>query len=132
MFTDETRGSLSQQEAPKRRSRATKPRQSAFEKLPSEDLRTRRLDEASRSEFDTLGEQFGRSAAEIVAYEGEDLAAMDDARFDQRYAAGAERHRRGMAIVHFLAPRILKMRDGDSKRKWRSFLAKFRKDEKLN
>jgi len=132
MLTDETPGSPSQQGDAKPRRRAVKVRQSAIEKLTPEDLQTLRLDEASRSEFDTLVQQFGRSAGEVNAFESEDVATMDDARFDQRSAAKAELHTRGMAVVHFMAPRILKMRDGEGKRKWRSFLAKFRKDEKLN
>ena len=57
---------------------------------------------------------------------------MDDARYDQRSSAEAELHRSGMALVYFMAPRILKLRDGAAKRKWRSFLTKFRKDEHLN
>ena len=133
MLTDENPGSPTQKAAaakPKRRT--AKVRQSALAKLSPEELQTLRLDEASRSEFDAVVERFERSAEELKAFEGEDVAAMDDARYDQRSAAEAEQHRSGMAAVHFMAPRILKLRDGAAKRKWRSFLAKFRKDENLN
>jgi hypothetical protein len=111
--------------------RAVKPRPSALEKLTSDELQTLRLDESSRSEFDAFVQLFNRSRAKFDAFEGEDVASMNDARYDQRSAAEAEMHSSGMAIVHFMAPRILKMRDGPTKRKWRSFLAKFRKDENL-
>ena len=132
MLTDENPGPLSQQgSAAKPRRRPAKARQSALKKLTPEELQTLRLDEASRSKFDALVQQFDRSAEEVRAFEGEDVASMDDARYDQRSAAEAELHRSGMAAVHFMAPRILKLRDGAAKRKWRSFLAKFRRDEKL-
>ena len=133
MLTDENPGSPSQQaSAAKSPRRTAKPRQSALRKLTPEELQTLRLDEASRQAFDALVERFDRSAQEVRAFEGEDVASMDDARYDQRSAAEAELHASGMAVVHFMAPRILRLRDGAAKRKWRSFLAKFRRDEKLN
>lgn len=131
MTTGEEFVSPPQEGAAKPRRRPAKARQSALGKLTPEELQTLRLDEASRSEFDTLVQRFDGNAQEVRAFEGEDVASMDDARYDQR-SAEAELHKRGMAVVHFMAPRILKLRDGAAKRKWRSFLTKFRKDEKLN
>lgn len=58
-------------------------------------------------------------------------ASRDDARHDQHSVAEAERHSSVMVIVHFMARRILRLRDGVAKRKWRSFLGKFRKNERL-
>lgn len=132
MITGEEFGSLPQEGAATPRRRPAKARQSALGKLTPEELQTLRLDEASRSEFDILVQRFEGNAQEVKAFEGEDVASMDDARCDQRSSAEAELHRSGMALVHFMAPRILKLRDGAAKRKWRSFLAKFRKDENLN
>ena len=111
--------------------RTSKPRTSALEKLTSDELQTLRLDEGARAEFDSCVQRFNRSAAEFKAFEGDDVASMDDARYEQRSAAEADVRSSGMAVVHFMAPRILKMRDGAAKRKWRSFLTKFRKDENL-
>jgi len=133
MLTDENPGSPTQKAAaakPKRRT--AKVRQSALAKLSPEELQTLRLDEASRQAFDALVLRYDRCAEAAKAFEAEDVASMDDARYDQRSAAEAELHRCGMEVVHFMAPRILRLRDGAAKRKWRSFLAKFRRDEKLN
>ncbi|RLP22156.1 hypothetical protein [Mesorhizobium sp. YM1C-6-2] len=111
--------------------RTSKPRTSALEKLTSDELQTLRLDEGARAEFDACVQRFNRSAAEFKAFEGDDVASMDDARYEHRSAAEADVRSSGMAVVHFMAPRILKLRDGAAKRKWRSFLTKFRKDENL-
>jgi hypothetical protein len=132
-MTDAVNHTKSPLQAGKRSVRqAAKPRPSALEKLTSDELQTLRLDEHSRAEFDAFVQRFNRSRAELDVFEGENVASMDDARYDQRSAAEAELHKSGMVVVHFMAPRILKMRDGAAKRKWRSFLTKFRKDEKLN
>ena len=111
--------------------RASKPRPSTLSKLSPEELQTLRLDANARMEFDACVQRFDRSTMELRVFEGEDAASMDDARYEQLSAAEAERRSSGMAVVHFMAPRILKLRDGAAKRKWRSFLAKFRRDEKL-
>ena len=132
MITGEKFGSLPQEGAVNPRGRPAKARQSALGKLTPEELVTLRLDEASRSEFDILVQRFNDNTREVKAFEGEDVASMDDARYEQRSATEGELYRSGMAVVHFMAPRILKLRDGAAKRKWRSFLAKFRKDENLN
>lgn len=126
---DQTSSTVQAGKKPSRR--AAKPRPSALKKLTSDELQTLRLDESSRAEFDAFVQRFNLSREEFDAFEGEDVASMDDTRYDQRLAAETEMHSRGMAVVHFMAPRILKMRDGPTKRKWRSFLAKFRKDENL-
>lgn len=111
--------------------RATKPRLSVLEKLTAEELQTLRLDEPARGEFDACVERFSLASVGLRAFDEKDVGAMDDATFDKFSAAKAEQHETGMAVVHFLAPRVLKMRDGATKRKWRSFLTKFRKDERL-
>lgn len=112
-----------------------KPRRNAkasgLESLSPLDLQSLRLDEGSRTEFDARVQRFSRSRADLQAFEGEDVGSMDDARYDQLSAAQAKQATDGTAVVHFLAPRILRLRDGAAKRKWRSFLTKFRKDEKL-
>ena len=131
MRSDEDLQPPFEQKAAKPRRRTSKARQSELEKLAPEDLQTLRLDEASRAEFDLCVQRFRRSKSDLHAFESEDVASMDDARYDQRSAAEAEQHSSGMAVVHFMAPRILKLRDGAAKRKWRSFLTRFRKDEKL-
>jgi molecular chaperone GrpE (heat shock protein) len=118
--------------AKKPSSRTPKKRASALEKLTSEDLQTLRLDERSHAEFDAVVQRFNRSKTDLQAFEGEDVASMGSARYDRLSAAEGQQHSDGMAVVHFLAPRILRLRDGEAKRKWRSFLAKFRKDEKLS
>jgi hypothetical protein len=131
MRTVENLQTPAEQKAAKPLRRTAKARQSALEKLTPEDLRSLRLDEASRAEFDLCVQRFSRSKSDMNIFESEDVASMDDARYDQRSAAEAEQHSSGMAVVHFMAPRILKLRDGAAKRKWRSFLTKFRRDEKL-
>ena len=88
MLTDENPGSLSPQAAAaKPPRRPAKPRQSALRKLTPEELQTLRLDEASRQAFDALVERFDRSAVEARAFEGEDVASMDDARYDEHSLA---------------------------------------------
>jgi hypothetical protein len=104
---------------------------SPLESLSSGDLQTLRLDEGSRIEFDSRVQRFSRSRADLQVFGGEDVASMDETRYDQLSAAQAKQSSDGTSVVHFLAPRILRMRDGAAKRKWRSFLTKFRKDEKL-
>ena len=131
-LVEETRGALSENETKIPRQRTPKPRQSAIEKLTPAELNTLHLGEAAHSQFDALVQQFVCSTGKANLFRGADVAAMDDARYDERSAAEAELHRSGMAVVHFMAPRILKMREGASKRKWRSFLAKFRRDEQLS
>ena len=131
MRTDENLQSPYEQKAAKPLRRKSKAPQSALEKLAPGDLQTLRLDEASRAEFDLCVQRFIQSKSDLDMFESEDVASMDDARYDQRSAAEAEQHSSGMAVVHFMAPRILKLRDGAAKRKWRSFLTKFRKDENL-
>ncbi|PBB78467.1 hypothetical protein CK218_24205 [Mesorhizobium sp. WSM3879] len=111
--------------------RAAKPRPSILEKLTLDELQSLRLDEDSRGEFDAFMERFKRCRAALEAFEGKDVASMDDALYDQHSVAEAERHGSGMAVVHFMAPHILRLRDGAAKRKWRSFLTKFRKGERL-
>ncbi|TYR35450.1 hypothetical protein FY036_02215 [Mesorhizobium microcysteis] len=114
-----------------RQPRASKPRPSALGSLSSEELQTLRLDDNARVEFDACVQRFIRSTIELRVFEGEDAVSMDDARYEQLSAAEAELRSSGMAVVHFMAPRILKLRDGAAKRKWRTLLAKFRRDEKL-
>jgi hypothetical protein len=114
-----------------RQPRASKSRPSALGSLSSEELVTLRLDNHARAEFDSCVRQFDRSTTDLKMFEGEDTASMDDARYEQLSAAEDQVRRCGMAVVHFMAPRILKLRSGPAKRKWRAFLAKFRRDEKL-
>lgn len=131
-MTDAVKHIASSVQAGKRPARrAAKQRPSMLERLTPDELQSLRLDEDSRGEFDAFAERFKRCRAALNAFEGEDVASMDDALYDQHSAAEAERHGSGMAVVHFMAPRILRLRDGGAKRKWRSFLAKFRKDERL-
>jgi hypothetical protein len=103
-----------------------------LEKITSEELQTLRLDQGSRTEFAMLIKRFVESKAVAFAFDGEDVTLMDDARYDQRSSAEEHLSSNGMAVVHFLAPRIMRLREGTAKRKWRSFLTKFRKEEKLN
>lgn len=109
----------------------TKKQASSLEKLTPEELHTLRLDERAQAEFQDTMQRFHSSRSDLKTFEGEDVASMDDTRYNKLSAAEAQQRKDGMAVVHFLAPRILKLRDGEAKRKWRSFLAKFRKDEKL-
>ena len=131
MIADLGRGSASEKQRGKQSRGTAKPSLSALEKLSAEDLRTLRLDEDSRTEFDARVQRFSRSRSDLQTFEGEDVASMADARYDQLSAAQATQSSDASGVVHFLAPRILRMRDGTAKRKWRSFLTKFRKDEKL-
>jgi hypothetical protein len=111
--------------------RKAKPRPSILETLSSEDLHTLRLDESARSDFDAHVQRFSLSRLDLQTFEGEDVASMDEARYDQLLKAQARQSVDATAVVHFLAPRILRLREGAAKRKWRSFLTKFRKDEEL-
>ncbi len=112
-----------------RKQRKTK--RSPVEELSAEDMQSLRLDEGARADFDALVARFGESRLAVQAFESEDVASMDDGRFDAMTGAEGKHAANATAIVHFLAPRILKMRDSAAKRKWRSFVTKFRKDEKL-
>ena len=131
MFTELSHENNADKQSEKKLRRKANAHLSTLDRLPAEDLQTLRLDEASRSEFDGLVQRFKGSKADLRPFEGEDTISMDDARFDQLSAAQAKQSSDGTRVVHFLAPRILRMRDGAAKRKWRSFLTKFRKDEKL-
>lgn len=115
----------------RRQGRASIPRTSALERLTPEELQTLRLDEGARTEFDACVQRFNQSALVLKTFEGENVASMDDTRYAQHGAAEAALRSSGMAVVHFMAPRILKMRDSSAKRKWRSFLTKFRREENL-
>ncbi|HEV7251497.1 MAG TPA: hypothetical protein VGN97_00115 [Mesorhizobium sp.] len=132
MVAEPSHGSEAGKVTGKKPQRSPKPRSSALELLSPDDLQTLRLDESSRNEFDGLVERFSHSRASLQPYEGEDIGSMDDARYDQLAACQAKHSSDATAVVHFLAPRILRLRDGAAKRKWRSFLTKFRKDEKLS
>ncbi|HEV7255924.1 MAG TPA: hypothetical protein VGN97_22865 [Mesorhizobium sp.] len=131
MFTDLSHENEASNRGEKKPRRKAKDNLSALDRLSSEELQTLRLDEASRSEFNGLVQRFNGSRADLRPFEREDTASMDDARYDELSAAQAKQSSDGMGVVHFLAPRILRMRDGAAKRKWRSFLTKFRKDERL-
>jgi hypothetical protein len=131
MIADLSREYASDKQGEKQPRRKAKLRPSALEKLSSEDLNTLRLDEGSRNDFDARVQRFSLSRADLHTIEGEDVASMDEARYDQLSKAQAKQSSDGTAVVHFLAPRILRLRDGAAKRKWRSFLTKFRKEEKL-
>lgn len=114
-----------------------KPRQkananvSALESMSRADLHTLRLDEDALTKFDARVRRFSSSTAELQTFEGEDIGSMDEACYDQLSAAQTKQANDATAMVQFLAPRILRLRDGAAKRKWRSFLTKFRKNEKL-
>jgi hypothetical protein len=108
-----------------------KPRPFKLAKLSSEDLRTLRLDEGSEIELNARFERFRRSRDEQQIFKDEDPDSMDSDRLDEFHAAGTRRTSDATAIVHFMAPRILRLRDGTDKRRWRSFLTKFMKDENL-
>jgi hypothetical protein len=133
MIADLSRENASAKPGGKQPRRKAKLRPSALEKLSPEDLHTLRLDEGSRNDFDARVQRFSLSRADLhtIEIEGEDVASMDEARYDQLSKAQAKQSSDGTAVVHFLAPRILRLRDGAAKRKWRSFLTKFRKEEKL-
>jgi hypothetical protein len=126
---DQTPSDAKAEKKPTRR--AVKPRLSPLEVITAEELQTLRLDDNARADFDACVQRFYLGSAGLKALDGEDVGAMDDASYERFSAVKAEQHSSGMAVVHFLAPRILKMRDGAAKRKWRSFLAKYRKDERL-
>jgi hypothetical protein len=100
-------------------------------KLSSEDLRTLRLDEGSEIELNARLERFKRSRDEQQVFREEDPDSMDSDRLGEFLAAGTRRTSDATAIVHFMAPRILRLRDGTDKRRWRSFLKRFMKDESL-
>ncbi|MBP0439843.1 hypothetical protein [Tianweitania sediminis] len=132
MIDAATQDTLVEEPVKKRSPRATKPRKSLLGKLSPEELQTLRLDDESRPQFDLVSDHFENCRAKLQAFGDEDIASMDNDRYDEHSVAQSEQHRSGMAVVHFLAPRILRLREGDAKRKWRSFLAKFRKEENLN
>jgi hypothetical protein len=117
--------------AQKRRHQTAKIRKSSLETITPAEMRTLRLDSAGRIEFEAVAEQFIRCRAELEAFGDEDTASMDDTRYEERSAVEAKQLASGMAIVHFMAPRIRRLREGDAKRKWRSFLTKFMKNERL-
>lgn len=115
----------------KRRRQTAKMRKSALETITPQEMRTLRLDGDACTEFEAVAQQFIRCRAELQAFKEEDAASMDDARYEERSAAEAKHLASGRAVVHFMAPRIRRLREGDAKRKWRSFLTKFMKDERL-
>ena len=108
-----------------------KPRLTSVEKLSDEELQSLRLDEAGAAQFDDLRKQMKLSREELQALEAEDAEAMEDARYDTLSASQTRMTRDTTAMVHFLAPRVMKLREGEAKRKWRSFVTKLQKDSKL-
>lgn len=117
-------------------SRKKPPRQpkrtlSALEKFSPDDMKTLRLDEAQQAELDGLIKRFGQSRDILQPFQAEDAGAMSDARYAELTDVQNAHSGAATAVVRFLAPRILRLREGDAKRKWRAFLTKFRKDEQL-
>lgn len=109
---------------------AQKPlRQTAVEKLTPEELGTLRLNEADAAQFEQLRAQIKRSREDLHAIEGQE-AEDDDVHGDHLYAAQRRVSADTTAMVHFLAPRVMRLRDGEAKRKWRSFVTKLQKDSK--
>lgn len=117
--------------AKRKGSASAKPRPTAVEVLSSEDLRTLRLNEADALQFERLCSQIKLSREDMQTLEVGDISTMDDARYDLLTAAQARMTTDTTAMVHFLAPRVMKLRDGEAKRKWRSFVTKFQKDSKI-
>lgn len=93
-------------------------------------MRSLRLDEAAEARFNDLVGQMALSGDELHAFAAEEVGKMEDARYDQLVEAQERASANATAVVHFLAPRILRLRDGEAKRKWRSFLTKFQKDQR--
>ncbi len=111
-------------------SQKKKSRLTSVEKLSDEELQSLRLDEAGTAQFADLRRQITLSREELQAFEAEDAAAMDDARYDSLSASQTRMTKDTTAMVHFLAPRVMKLREGEVKRKWRSFVTKLQKDSK--
>lgn len=105
---------------------------SPLEAITAQELQTLRLDDNSRAEFDIFAKRFVDSRVGLRAFAGEDVSTMTSDRYDEHSAAEAERRSSGLAVVHFMAPRIRRLREGEAKRKWRSFLKRFMKSEGLN
>lgn len=117
--------------AKKPSAKARKVRCSVLAKLTPEEFKSLRLNDTSRAELELLSQQFEVSRLDFQTFDGEDISSMASERYEQYSAASAQKLSEGMAIVYFLVPRILKLREGPAKRKWRSDLAKFRKEESL-
>ena len=130
-MTDASDGNKATKQAKIKSRPKVSPSISALEKLSPSDLQTLRLDEQSQAEFAARVQRFSQSTVEFQALEGEDVGAMDDARYDQFTTAQSKLTGDATDLVHFLAPRILRLRDGAAKRQWRSFLTKFKKHENL-
>ena len=109
----------------------SKVRLTPAEKLTAEEVATLRLDAGASTDFEKLREQIRLSREGLQSFDGEDVSGMDDARHDLFSAARNRMARDNTALVHFLAPRVMKLRDGEAKRKWRSFVTKLQKDTKL-
>ena len=111
-------------------SASTKSRPTALEALKGEDLVTLRLSEVDTEQFERLRHQVKVSRVDLGALEADDASAIDDTRYDLLVAAQNRMATDTTAMVHFLAPRVMKLRDGEAKRKWRSFVTKLQKDGK--
>lgn len=115
-----------------RRKRGTvaESRPTPLDALTGADLRTLRLSDDDIAQFELLRHQVKLSRNDLRGLEVEDVSAMDDARYDRLTAAQDRMTTDAAAMVHFLAPRIMRLRDGEAKRKWRSFVTKLRKNSK--
>jgi hypothetical protein len=99
--------------------------------ISADELRWLRFDEASEIEFNLRVQRYDIGRAHLHGFRGEDSALMTDARHDELLDAESSHSANSVTVVHFLAPRILRMREGPAKRKWRSLLTKFQKEEGL-
>jgi predicted DNA-binding protein (UPF0251 family) len=108
-----------------------KPALSALAKITPEELHWLRLDDAAQATFEEHVQRYELSKTKVEEFEREDPTVMSDARYDERMTAEASKSAAATVVIHFLAPRILRLRDGAAKRRWRSVLIKFQKDEGL-
>lgn len=102
-----------------------------LEKLKPEEIQAMRFDEPSQAQFDELLQRLSQSSDALHAVASSETDAMTDEEYELRTASEAEQSRNALAMVHFLAPRIMRLREGEGKRRWKSLLAKFRKDQML-
>ena len=109
---------------------SAKSRPTPLDALNAENLVTLRLSDADTSEFEHLRHQVKLSRDDLGLLAAEDASVLDDTRYDLLAAAQKRMVTDTTAMVHFLAPRVMKLRDGEAKRKWRSFVTKLQKDSR--
>lgn len=112
-------------------SKSTKRTLSSVEKASAEEFVALRLDEPSKLKLDSLLAQLKTSSDELHLSKRGNVDDLTDEQYETFSVKEKEQSQDAKAIVHFLAPRILRMKEGEGKRRWKSILAKFKRDEQI-